>query len=416
VFDLPALIDVLRQIRSRAIRIEPATTEAASPFARSLVFDYVAAFLYEGDAPLAGAQGAGADARPRPATRADRRWRAPRPARSRGAREVEAELQQLAPGRKARNPTSSTTCSGGSAIWPSASSSAHVARRSRGRGRAARARGEPPDRGVRIGATERYIAAEDAARYRDGLGVQLPPRPTRARSSRSRSRSETLVGRYARKRTAVHRGRGPRRAGACRPAQIEPDPRAARARTQLVRGELRPGGTHKIRAIREVLRQLRRRTLASCARSRAGRREDVRRVVPGWHGSATAARHRRAARAIGRLEGSPCRFSELRSGSCRRGSSTTTRGCSTSSAPPRDRLGGAGALGAKDAAWCCCAAIARSRSHRRPRRSRIPRPSTPRSASTCGQRCVVPRRDRGRREGPSRDREPRRCGISLWPG
>ena len=39
--------------RSRAIRIEPATTDAASPFARSLVFDYVAAFLYEGDAPLA---------------------------------------------------------------------------------------------------------------------------------------------------------------------------------------------------------------------------------------------------------------------------------------------------------------------------------------------------------------------------
>ncbi|HEX7837546.1 MAG TPA: helicase-related protein, partial [Kofleriaceae bacterium] len=53
VFDLPALIDVLRQIRSRAIRIEPAITEVASPFARSLVFDYVAAFLYEGDAPLA---------------------------------------------------------------------------------------------------------------------------------------------------------------------------------------------------------------------------------------------------------------------------------------------------------------------------------------------------------------------------
>jgi len=53
VFDLPALVDVLRQIRSRAIRIEPATTDAASPFARSLVFDYVAAFLYEGDAPLA---------------------------------------------------------------------------------------------------------------------------------------------------------------------------------------------------------------------------------------------------------------------------------------------------------------------------------------------------------------------------
>src|SRR5262249_42195174 len=53
VFDMPALVDVLRQLRSRAIRVESAQTESASPFARSLVFDYVAAFLYEGDAPLA---------------------------------------------------------------------------------------------------------------------------------------------------------------------------------------------------------------------------------------------------------------------------------------------------------------------------------------------------------------------------
>ena len=36
VFDLPALLDILRQIRSRAIRVEPAVTETASPFARSL--------------------------------------------------------------------------------------------------------------------------------------------------------------------------------------------------------------------------------------------------------------------------------------------------------------------------------------------------------------------------------------------
>ncbi|MCX5746397.1 MAG: DEAD/DEAH box helicase, partial [Proteobacteria bacterium] len=53
VYDVPALVDVLGQLRSGAIRVERATTETSSPFARSLVFDYVAAFLYEGDAPLA---------------------------------------------------------------------------------------------------------------------------------------------------------------------------------------------------------------------------------------------------------------------------------------------------------------------------------------------------------------------------
>src|SRR5262249_18770510 len=53
VFDVPALVDVLRAIHAGELRIEPANTASASPFARSLVFDYVAAFLYEGDAPLA---------------------------------------------------------------------------------------------------------------------------------------------------------------------------------------------------------------------------------------------------------------------------------------------------------------------------------------------------------------------------
>ena len=35
------------------MRVVEVETPRASPFARSLVFDYVAAFLYEGDAPLA---------------------------------------------------------------------------------------------------------------------------------------------------------------------------------------------------------------------------------------------------------------------------------------------------------------------------------------------------------------------------
>src|SRR5262249_46455928 len=104
VFDLPALLDILRQVRSRAIRIEPAATETASPFARSLVFDYVAAFLYEGDAPLAE--------RKAQALTLDRNLL--RELIGGGElrdlldpdvlAEVEAELQQLVEGRKARNP------------------------------------------------------------------------------------------------------------------------------------------------------------------------------------------------------------------------------------------------------------------------------------------------------------------------
>ncbi|MBB5872319.1 ATP-dependent Lhr-like helicase [Allocatelliglobosispora scoriae] len=53
VFDLPALGDLMRDLQSRKIRLIEAETPKPSPFARSLLFGYVGAFLYEGDAPLA---------------------------------------------------------------------------------------------------------------------------------------------------------------------------------------------------------------------------------------------------------------------------------------------------------------------------------------------------------------------------
>ncbi|MFJ3491228.1 ATP-dependent helicase [Leifsonia aquatica] len=53
VYDLPALDEIAKQIEQRSIRIVEAATETASPFARSLLFGYVAAFMYEGDSPLA---------------------------------------------------------------------------------------------------------------------------------------------------------------------------------------------------------------------------------------------------------------------------------------------------------------------------------------------------------------------------
>jgi ATP-dependent Lhr-like helicase len=52
VFDVPALKELLAGVQSRAIRIDTVETKRASPFARSLVFAYVAAYLYDGDAPI----------------------------------------------------------------------------------------------------------------------------------------------------------------------------------------------------------------------------------------------------------------------------------------------------------------------------------------------------------------------------
>ena len=53
VFDVPGLVDVLRRVRSREITTVSVESATPSPFARTLLFGYVAQFLYEGDSPLA---------------------------------------------------------------------------------------------------------------------------------------------------------------------------------------------------------------------------------------------------------------------------------------------------------------------------------------------------------------------------
>ena len=53
VFDVPALIGLMRDLSGRAIRLVEVETPSGSPFARSLLFRYIGAFMYEGDAPLA---------------------------------------------------------------------------------------------------------------------------------------------------------------------------------------------------------------------------------------------------------------------------------------------------------------------------------------------------------------------------
>jgi ATP-dependent Lhr-like helicase len=306
VFDLPALLDVLRQVRSRAIRIEPAATDAASPFARSLVFDYVAAFLYEGDAPLAE--------RKAQALTLDRNLLREligggelRDLLDTDVLEaVEAELQQLVPERHARDKDEIhdmlRRLGDLSADEIAARADAGMDDLERA-GRIAK---------VRIAGVERFIAAEDAARYRDGLGVVLPPGIPAAFLDKADAPLETLVARFARTHAPFTADQPAKRWG-LPPAAIEPVLALLEARGQLVRGELRPGGTHTDSCDPEVLRQLRRRTLAKL-------RAEVAPVgaasyaafLPRWHGLDQPRRGPLALRdAITRLEGVALPFSEL---------------------------------------------------------------------------------------------------------
>ena len=345
VFDLPALIDVLRQLRSRAIRIEPATTEMASPFARSLVFDYVAAFLYEGDAPLAE--------RKAQALTLDRNLL--RELIGGGELrelldldvldEVEAELQQLAEDRKARSidevhdllrrvgdlsldEIAARTVTG--VLDGDASSASEQTGPRDATCRGVNGPALPALRGregpllidmlvtsrriapVRIAGAARFIAAEDAARYRDGLGVQLPAGLPAALLEPVAQPLESLVARWARTHAPFTAAEPAARWG-LPPAQIEPVLGLLEARNQLVRGELRPGGSHKDSCDPEVLRQLRRRTLAKLrAQVAPVGAATFAAFLPRWHGLDQPRRGLGALRdAIGRLEGVALPFSEL---------------------------------------------------------------------------------------------------------
>ncbi|HEY1547133.1 MAG TPA: DEAD/DEAH box helicase [Kofleriaceae bacterium] len=310
VFDLPALVTILRDIRSRAIRIEPAVTESASPFARSLVFDYVAAFLYEGDAPLAE--------RKAQALTLDRDL----------LREligggelrdlldldvldaVEAELQQLAPERQARSLDEIHDLLRRLGDLDAA----EIAARSNfatadAVAELVAARRIAP---VRIAGHERYIAAEDAARYRDALGVALPPGLPAALLESAQDPMTSVIARYARTHAPFTAQPIAQRWGIAH-AIVEPILALLEARGQLVRGELRPNATGIDSCDPDVLRQLRRRTLAKLraqvapvdAAHYAG-------FLPRWHGVDVPRRGPLALRdAIGRLEGVALPFSEL---------------------------------------------------------------------------------------------------------
>ncbi|MCU1478211.1 MAG: ATP-dependent helicase [Subtercola sp.] len=101
VYDLPSLKALAGEIESRRIRIVETETPEPSPFARSLLFGYVASFVYEGDSPLAERRAAALSLDP--TLLAELLGRAElRELLDPGVIEqTERELQRLAPGRQA---------------------------------------------------------------------------------------------------------------------------------------------------------------------------------------------------------------------------------------------------------------------------------------------------------------------------
>ncbi len=259
VFDLPGLRQLLTDIRSRAIRVDEVETRSASPFARSLVFAYVANYLYEQDAPL--------PERKAQALTLDRGLLAELLGQAELRElldpevldELHAELQHLADDYRARDADElhDLLRRVGELTVDEAAARA-VQDPSRWLDQLERQRRAVR---VRVAGDQRWIATEDAGLYRDALGVQPPAGLPDSLLGPVDDALLQLIKRYARHRGPFVTDELAARY-ALRPAQVEPGLRELERDGLLVRGEIRPGGALLDWCDAEVLRRLRRRTLA----------------------------------------------------------------------------------------------------------------------------------------------------------
>ena len=282
VFDVPALRDVLTRLRSRAIRLVTVDTPKASPFAQSLLFNWIAAYMYEGDAPLAERRAA--------ALALDRDLlddllgseELRELLNAEVLADVELELQHVADGRRARtaDEVHDVLRRVGDLTLD------ELSLRSEG-DTAGLVAGLVAQRRVIelvVAGERRCVAAEDAARYRDALGCALPLGLPAAFTDPVEAPLVELVARYARthapfvtRDVASRFGIAAERA-AVSLAQLE-------AANRLVRGEFRPFGTEREWCDVEVLRLVRRRSLAKLRREvEPVDQQTFARFLASWHG------------------------------------------------------------------------------------------------------------------------------------
>ncbi len=283
VFDLPALVDLLGAIRSCEVRVVEVETDAASPFARSLQLEYVRAFMYEGDAPLAE--------RRAQALTLDRALLAELMGREElrelldatALAELELEIGRLTDERKA---------AGADGVHDLLRvlgdlDAAEIAARVRDSGAApaliAALERERRALRVRIAGAERWIAAEDAARYRDALGVAMPIGVPQALLEPVADPMGDLVGRFARTHGPFTPADVAARFGIA-VAVAERALHALEADGRVLEGEFRPGGTGREWIDVELLRRLRGRSLAALRREVApAPPEALARLALAWH-------------------------------------------------------------------------------------------------------------------------------------
>ncbi|WP_019633988.1 ATP-dependent helicase [Actinomadura atramentaria] len=319
VFDVPGLVQVMRDLAGRRVRLVEVETPQPSPFARSLLFRYVGAFMYEGDSPLAErrAQALALDS----ALLAELLGQA-------DLRELldaevvvdtERELQRLAEDRRARDVEGVADLL--RALGPL--TAAEVAERATADptgwlGELVTARRAIR---VRVAGVEHVAAIEDAGRLRDALGAPLPVGVPEAFLEPVADPLGDLVSRYARTHGPFRAEEAAARFGLGVAVVGEVLRRLAGA-GRVVAGEFLPAEAARGPLGGEwcdagVLRTLRRRSLARLrAEVEPSPPEALGRFLPVWHGIAGGSRLRgidALVQAVEQLQGAAVPASALES-------------------------------------------------------------------------------------------------------
>jgi len=267
-YDLPALTDLAARIERRDIRITEVETESASPFARTLLFGYVAAFMYEGDSPLAERRAAALSLDPTLLAELLGRAELRELLDPAVIEQTELELQRLAPDRRAKGEEGVADLLRMLGPLGRAELVERLVDPSGLDGWLAALERDtriwrlgPLPNGMERG-TERWAAIEDAGRLRDAIGTPLPIGIPAAFVEPVADALGDLVARYARTHGPFTVTAAADRFG-LGVAVVSDTLRRLAAEKRVVEGEFRPGASGSEWCDVEVLRRLRSRSLAA---------------------------------------------------------------------------------------------------------------------------------------------------------
>jgi ATP-dependent Lhr-like helicase len=299
IFDVPALVDLAERVRRREARLITVDTAGPSPFAASLLFGYVANYIYEGDAPLAErrAHALAVDQRqlrellgeaelreildPRALDELELALQGLEPSLKAGSadrlhdlllrlgdlsvEEIQARVAPRAQPRDSRKPTQKQCRDLARQLMEALAAERRVLR-------------------LRIAGEARLIAAEEAGRFRDALGAEPPPGLPAAFLEPVPDALAAIVARYARTHGPFRSADVALRYGLGDSAVLPILQRLAQS-GRLLEGEFRPGGRGREWCHAEVLASLRRRSLARLRKEvEPAEPAALARLLPVWQG------------------------------------------------------------------------------------------------------------------------------------